>query len=99
MDYELFCVCTQNKYRKKGYAEWCVKVLLEQLLSTAGEKEVNLWSRVVDHLNGPYWQRRGFEIIDFVDCPKGMWHAKEEFRLLLMRKKLQRSEALRLCGI
>jgi Acetyltransferase (GNAT) family len=93
MDYELFSVCTHNKYRKKGYAEWCVNVLQDRLLSQAGGKEVNLWTRVVDHLNGPYWQRRGFEVVDFVDCPKGMWHAKEDFRLLMMRKKLKKSEA------
>ena len=70
-----------------------MKVLTEQLLSRAGKSTVNLWIRVVEQLNGEWWRRRGFEQIDFVDCPKGMWHAKDEFRLLMMRKSVANSDA------
>jgi hypothetical protein len=54
---------------------------------------VNLWTRVVEQLNGPYWKRRGFEVLDVIDCPKGMWLAVDDFRLLMMRKTLETSDA------
>jgi hypothetical protein len=71
----------------------CIKVLQDQLQSRVEGKKVNLWTRVVEQLNGPYWRLRGFAVIEVVDGPKGMWHTNEEFRLPFMRKTLERSEA------
>ena len=95
MDFEVFGVCTQAGYGRNGYALQCCKLLEEQLLSRSESRDVNLWARVAEDINGAYWLRRGFIQVDSLTCPQGLSHAKHDFVLLLMVKKLEPNREVR----
>jgi hypothetical protein len=91
--WEIKAVATRNtpETRGKGLASRCIAALQQRVfdLYPMAGKGCLLWIITSEAQNGPYWRRRGFEVVLSEIKPKGFWGSYEPFTFLTLVKRVE----------
>ncbi|KAM3069232.1 hypothetical protein ACMFMG_010747 [Clarireedia jacksonii] len=90
LSYEIKTAITADtpEARGKGLVGACIQELVARLRGS-GDDEMLLWVQTVEDQNGPYWRRRGYELVGPVEIKeKGMWGSTKEFRFATLVKRV-----------
>jgi hypothetical protein len=88
--YEIKTVITADtpEAKGKGLIGPCIEELVGRV-RRPGESELLIWVRAVEHLNGAYWRRRGYELVGELEIKgKGSWNSVSEFEYATMAKRI-----------
>lgn len=88
-DYEIILVVVKEdpKYRGKGLSDSLLE-LCYQTLREGEEKPPRLMLKVIQELYGPYWGKKGYQIVAKQRCESGTWGIQKPFTLLAMAQVL-----------
>jgi len=82
------------QYIKRGLVDLCTKTLERELLAqTPKDKQLKFWVRVVEHVNGPYWRRKGFVEVERQTMEYGHWGYACVWEMVTMEKVIGRTRA------
>ena len=102
--WEIKMVTTHIDWMKRGLAGHCVDALIDELAKqmklsheagiAASPGPLNIWIQAVECLNGPFWLKKGGELVRSYNKPIGHWGSKYGYRLLVLLRKIDVDERL-----